>query len=121
FTSGSTGKPKGVQVEHRGIVRLVKNTSLLAGTDAAVPIAHLSNLAFDAATWELYAPLLNGGSVVCIDHMTVLDAAALERTFVQEGIKGAFLSTALFKQRIEEAPGTFSGLDILLAGGERMN
>src|SRR5207244_3590789 len=26
YTSGSTGRPKGVEVEHRGIVRLVKNT-----------------------------------------------------------------------------------------------
>ncbi|MFD2875877.1 AMP-binding protein [Paenibacillus rhizoplanae] len=27
YTSGSTGRPKGVMVEHRSIVRLVKNTN----------------------------------------------------------------------------------------------
>ena len=54
FTSGSTGKPKGVMIEHRGIVRLAKDTNMISRQDAAKAVAHLSNIAFDASTLEIY-------------------------------------------------------------------
>ena len=60
FTSGSTGTPKGVAVPHRAIVRLVRNTNYveLSSHDR---MAHLSNVCFDAATFEIWGALLNGG------------------------------------------------------------
>ncbi|CAH0046828.1 unnamed protein product [Clonostachys solani] len=120
FTSGSSGKPKGVMVEHRSIVRLVKNTNLIADSRTIARVAHMSNLAFDAATWEIYAPLLNGGTVVSIDRMTVLDSAALGRVFLNEDITAAFFTTALLKQRLEEMPSLISNLHVLLTGGDTM-
>ncbi len=107
-------------VEHRSIVRLVKKTSLASQTEARGSVAHISNLAFDAATWEIYMPILNGGTVVCIDHMTVLNPTALLHAFSGNKIRSAFFSTALLKQRLDEMPTIFSGLDLLLAGGETM-
>ena len=120
FTSGSTGKPKGVMAEHRGIVRLVKNTNVIADTKSISRVAHMSNLAFDAATWEIYAPLLNGGTVVCIDRMTVLDSAALDRVFSSEEITAAFFTPALLKQRLEEKSSMISKLDVLFCGGDKL-
>ena len=51
YTSGSTGTPKGVAVSHRAIARLVFNTNYIElGPDDGV--AHLSQVCFDAATFE---------------------------------------------------------------------
>ncbi|KAI2787072.1 Beauvericin nonribosomal cyclodepsipeptide synthetase BEA1 [Penicillium oxalicum] len=118
FTSGSTGRPKGVMVEHRGIVRLVKNTNVMTQAQAAVPIAHIANLAFDAATWEIYAALLNGGTVICIDHMTVLDPVCLSRVFLGEGITAMYCAPSLLRQLIDEMPSALRALDVLIIGGE---
>ena len=47
---------------HRGVVRLVRAASFLQlGPDDRVAAAPIS---FDASTFEIGAPLLNGGSVV---------------------------------------------------------
>ncbi|EFQ85816.1 hypothetical protein PTT_19118, partial [Pyrenophora teres f. teres 0-1] len=73
FTSGSTGQPKGVMVEHRGVVRLVRDNNIVQHLPVSRVIAHVANLAFDASTWEIYVSILNGGTLVCIDTMTALD------------------------------------------------
>src|SRR6185312_14980428 len=62
FTSGSTGRPKGVLVPDRAVVRLVREANY-AHFDAATRTLHYAPLNFDAATLELWGPLLNGGSV----------------------------------------------------------
>src|SRR6202012_4619484 len=53
FTSGSTGRPKGVAVPHRGVVRLVVETSYMRFTPEEVWL-QLAATAFDAATLEIW-------------------------------------------------------------------
>ncbi|KAI0518588.1 hypothetical protein F5B22DRAFT_599830 [Xylaria bambusicola] len=120
FTSGSTGKPKGVMIEHRNIVRLVKGT-VVPRLQLAANIAHLSNIAFDAATWEIYTPLLNGGTLVCIDYMTVLDSKALDAVFAREQVHAALLTPALLKQCLSDSPTMLRRLDVLISGGDRLD
>lgn len=120
YTSGSTGKPKGILAEHRGIVRLVKNTNVASPSQAAGIVAHMSNLAFDAATWEIYTALLNGGQVVCIDYMTVLDFPRLSHAFTQYRITAAFITVALLRQILSRCPVILESLDLVLSGGETM-
>ena len=63
YTSGSLGQPKGVDVMHRGVVRLVKNTDYVElGRDEV--FLQFAPLSFDASTFEIWAPLLNGGRLV---------------------------------------------------------
>ena len=59
FTSGSTGQPKAVVVPHRAVVRLVRGADFAVMTDAERWL-HAAAPAFDGATLELWAPLLNG-------------------------------------------------------------
>ncbi|TLD19242.1 hypothetical protein PspLS_09963 [Pyricularia sp. CBS 133598] len=121
FTSGSTGRPKGVMIEHRGIVRLATKTNIMSSAEAAVPVAHITTLAFDLSTWEIFAPLLNGGTVVCIDYMTLLDVSSLGRVFQRENVRAALLTPAFLKQCLVECPEAIAGLDSLLACGDRLD
>ena len=63
YTSGSTGRPKGVGVPHRGVVRLVRSQEY-AAFDAQQRFLFLAPTCFDASTFELWGPLLNGATCV---------------------------------------------------------
>ncbi|GKT95946.1 AMP-binding enzyme [Colletotrichum tofieldiae] len=108
-------------VEHRGIVRLVKQSNIVRELPKATHIAHVSNIAFDASAWEMYTALLNGATLVCIDYFTTLDVRALEAVFARENIRVAMLSPALLKQCIANIPDTLAALEILYVGGDRLN
>jgi amino acid adenylation domain-containing protein len=73
FTSGSTGRPKCVVVPHAAIVsRLSWSAALFAtGSSTGSPpadfgqrVLHRAPVSFDAAVWELFWPLVSGGTVV---------------------------------------------------------
>ncbi|CAJ0554478.1 Ff.00g129910.m01.CDS01 [Fusarium sp. VM40] len=121
YTSGSTGKPKGVMVEHRSILRLVMQsncTQYLTGNGA---IAHMANTIFDASTLEIYMALLNGLTLVCLDHELVLDHTALQKAFSEERIGAAFFTPAHLKQILADSPMTLSQLETLMVGGDRFD
>ena len=120
YTSGSTGEPKGVQVEHRNILRLtVNNHYAPIGADDCV--AHCSNPAFDASTWELWAPLLNGARVRVIAQDTVLDPVALNRALIDGGVTALWLTVGLFNEYLDTLAPAFAGLEHLLIGGDALD
>ncbi|KAG0034233.1 hypothetical protein BGZ83_004213, partial [Gryganskiella cystojenkinii] len=97
YTSGSTGLPKGVMVPHRGIARLVINNGFAdVGPDDCVAFA--ANPAFDASTFEVWAPLLNGGRVVIVDADTFTTPHLLAETLHRHQVTAMFMTTALFNQ-----------------------
>ncbi len=120
YTSGSTGTPKGVAVPHRGIVRLVRGADF-AQFGPGDRVAQLANPVFDAATWEIWGALLNGGCVVGIDRETVLDPWELAEALRREGVTGAFLTATLFNQTVREVPDAFATVTHLLVGGEALD
>ncbi|WP_438918950.1 AMP-binding protein [Kosakonia cowanii] len=60
FTSGSTGKPKGIAVEQQSVAALALDRRWRAEDHQRV-LLH-SPSAFDASTYELWVPLLGGGT-----------------------------------------------------------
>ena len=117
FTSGSTGVPKGVIVPHRAIVRLVRDTNYCQISSVDV-IGHLSNPAFDASTFEVWAALLNGAAVSIIESEVALSPNELEEKIDADRITTLWLTTALFNEFAREQMGLFGKLRYLLTGGE---
>ncbi|MYV51630.1 non-ribosomal peptide synthetase, partial [Streptomyces sp. SID3212] len=115
FTSGSTGLPKGVGVTHADVIALAADSAWRDGASDAV-LMH-SAYVFDASTFEIWAPLLNGGRVVVAPD-GVLEARTLDVAVHEHGVTAVFLTTALFNVIAETDPGAFAGLRLVCAGGE---
>ncbi|HEY5339719.1 MAG TPA: non-ribosomal peptide synthetase, partial [Candidatus Aquilonibacter sp.] len=116
YTSGSTGRPKGVAVHHRGVVRLVRATNYV-DIDADETVLHYAPLAFDASTFEIWAPLLNGGRLA-IAPTGLLSHADLEGALARFGVTTLWLTAAVFRKTVEDRLGALRGLRRLLTGGD---
>ena len=116
YTSGSTGEPKGVVIPQRAIVRLVHDTDYVQ-IGAQDVIAHVSNPAFDAATFEIWGALLNGARLIVIPRETVLAPTELATVLDRHSVTTLFLTTALFNLVARDAPRAFAGR-VVLFGGE---
>jgi amino acid adenylation domain-containing protein len=114
FTSGSTGEPKGVGVTHREIVRFTADARVRA--DAERVLVHASQ-AFDASIFEMFTPLLNGGTAV-VAPPGDQDVAALARLFDAERVTLALLTTQLFNLVAAEDPTALAPLATVHTGGE---
>ncbi|MHB9147923.1 MAG: non-ribosomal peptide synthetase [Candidatus Amoebophilus sp.] len=117
YTSGTTGKPKGVMIEHKSVNRLIFNQNYVHLSSSSV-IGQAANIAFDAATFEIWGALLVGGRVVIISKEEALSIEKLGYLIKHYQINTIFLTTALFNRFITEQPDIFSGLSYLLVGGE---
>ncbi|KAJ3544059.1 hypothetical protein NM208_g3252 [Fusarium decemcellulare] len=121
YTSGSTGRPKGVMLEHRGVLRLVLQNNYTRYLTRHGAVAHMLNIIFDASMLEIYSALLNGLTLVCLDHEVILDSIALQKTFLQEGIGYAVFTPAHLKQVLADSPTIISQLDTIVVGGDRFD
>ncbi|MDB6056410.1 MAG: hypothetical protein JWO95_254, partial [Verrucomicrobiales bacterium] len=119
FTSGSTGKPKGVIVPHRAINRLTVNADYVP-FDETCRMAHVSNVAFDAATFEIWGPLLNGGRLINIPKEIVLSPQDFARELRRREITTMFMTVALFNQIASEIPDAFATMRDLMVGGDAL-
>ena len=115
YTSGSTGQPKAVAVRHRDVTALAADHRFSNGAHQRV-LLH-SPLAFDASTYELWIPLLSGGTVI-IAPPGDLDPATLRATITRHQVTAVFLTTALFRMVAQDAPGALAGAREIWTGGE---
>jgi amino acid adenylation domain-containing protein len=117
YTSGSTGTPKGVVVPHRAVLRLVCDTDYVKlGRDDVV--AQMANPAFDASTFELWGPLLNGAQIVPIAKTTAIAPRALALSLARQRVTTLFLTTALFNAVARDAPDALRACRTVMFGGE---
>ncbi|MEJ6479888.1 non-ribosomal peptide synthase/polyketide synthase [Nostoc punctiforme UO1] len=120
YTSGSTGTPKGVAVNHQAVNRLVLNTNYIQLT-ADECVAQAANIAFDAATFEIWGALLSGAKLVIITKSVLLIPEEFAVNIHEHQISVLFLTTALFNQLASVVPQAFSSLRYLLFGGEAVD
>jgi len=120
FTSGSTGRPKGVLIPNRGVARLVINTRYMRFLPTDV-VAHVSNVSFDAATWEIWGALLNGSRLRIVSKQQLLDQAFFGAALSSGQYSIILLTTALFNLYASHDPTLFRHLNYLLVGGEAVD
>lgn len=116
FTSGSTGRPKGVMVEHRSIVRLVRETAY-ADFSAENVFLQFAPITFDASTFEIWGALLNGARLAIMPerYSSLADLGSAIREY---GVTTLWLTAGLFHLMVDERINDLRPLRQLLAGGD---
>lgn len=120
YTSGSTGQPKGCEVLHRGIHRLLKNTDWIEFLPSD-RVAQISNVSFDASTFEIWGAYLNGATLVGIPTEIVLSPHDFAACLRETSVSIMLLSTGLFNLMAREFPSAFNTLRSLVVGGDVMS
>ncbi|MBO0839601.1 MAG: non-ribosomal peptide synthetase [Sciscionella sp.] len=120
FTSGSTGRPKGVLVPHRAVVRLVVAPNYCT-VEAGDRVASMANPAFDATTFELWAPLTAGATVVVLPSAAELPVRDWIAAVADSAVNTMFLTTSMFHTIARERPDAFAMLRTLVVGGEQLD
>ncbi|HVU23380.1 MAG TPA: AMP-binding protein, partial [Opitutus sp.] len=119
FTSGSTGRPKGVAIPDEAIARLVIEPDYVRIAPDDV-VLHFAPLSFDAATFEVWAPLLNGARLAILAEPR--PSPSVFRRFLREqGCTVAWLTSGLFNALVDADPLILQPLRHVLAGGEALS
>jgi amino acid adenylation domain-containing protein len=121
-TSGSTGRPKGVVVTHAGLANQVGWRVRTHALGAADRVLHKTPVTFDAAGWEIYAPLVSGGTVVMAPTGAERDPALLVRTVNEHRITVLQVVPSVLRMLVDEpAWDGCTTLRILSSGGEQLH
>ena len=116
YTSGSTGEPKGVCATHAGVARFVRLPNWAEFLPGDVWL-HMSPLAFDASTLELYGALVNGACVALHPPGPVVPDEVAE-TLAREGVTILWLTAGLFRTLVDARVDAFAQVRHLVAGGD---
>src|SRR5439155_10275907 len=119
YTSGSTGPAKGVGVEHRSILRLVKDQNYVILSNEQV-FLQFAPLSFDASTFEIWGCLLNGGRLV-VHPSGITSLKELGNAVAHNGVTVLWLTAGLFHQMVQEELPSLKGVTQLLAGGDTLH
>jgi len=123
YTSGSTGRPKGVMTMHRAVVDRLEwmlHEYRVVSEDRFL-LKH--PLTFDVSVWELFLPLISGGSVVLLLKEDQKDTYAVLQFMLQHKVTiGCFLPSMLELMLTEKGVEKLNEhLRLMLCGAEAMN
>ncbi|MDT8913883.1 non-ribosomal peptide synthetase [Amycolatopsis sp. PS_44_ISF1] len=122
YTSGSTGKPKGVVVTQRGIANRVWWTVRTHGLSERDRVLQKTSLSFDAAGWEIFAPLVSGGTVVLAPAGTERDPAAMVDAVIRDEVTVLQVVPSLLRLLVgQDRLAECTSLRLLFSAGEPLH
>ena len=116
YTSGTTGKPKGVVVTHGNVASFVKIglKGRFQPTVNDIVLQYCSYL-FDVSINDIFASVLQGAQLICIDEEERRDPDRLFAILEKEKVTQAYIAPAFLLACNREVPPT---LKTLIVGGE---
>ncbi|HEY0601305.1 MAG TPA: amino acid adenylation domain-containing protein [Herpetosiphonaceae bacterium] len=121
YTSGTTGQPKGVQVEHRNLVNTLRAAQQTFGFRSGDVMPWLAAATFDIAIFELFSPLLAGGTTLILTHDDVLNlpqlAAQLRDVTLIHAVPSLMRQIVQTVQQ-DASPQAYDRLRTIFVGGE---
>jgi amino acid adenylation domain-containing protein len=119
YTSGSTGRPKGVVIDHHAICERL----LWVGREYALGrgerTLHKATVGFDISVWEIFAPLVVGGSVVIASAEARMDPRATADLLAGQNATSVHFVPSMLRVFLQSCGGrTFPDLRHLFCGGE---
>ncbi|HEX7976377.1 MAG TPA: amino acid adenylation domain-containing protein, partial [Anaerolineales bacterium] len=120
YTSGSTGNPKGVPLAHRGVVNLLTDFQRRQPISTGEACSWWTSPGFDVSVYEIFSPLLVGGSLQVIPEEFRLNVHSLLDWLQAHDIRSAYLPPFFledFAAWVQSHPGA-SHIRRLLVGVE---
>ncbi|WP_026883488.1 non-ribosomal peptide synthetase [Clostridium akagii] len=123
YTSGSTGNPKGVMLGHRGYMNRLKWHQDTFKLKARERVAQKTSCCFDISVWELFWPLMYGGTVCPVRNDTVKNPWGLAKWLIETKINIMHFVPSLFGEfvnALEDDDYNFNNLRWLIFSGEAL-
>jgi amino acid adenylation domain-containing protein len=91
YTSGSTGTPKGVMISHRASLTFIDWSVAAVALTAADRVTNHAPLQFDLSTFDIFATIAAGGTVVLVPEGTSIFPGRLAALLERERITVTYL------------------------------
>jgi len=120
YTSGSTGKPKGVVCHHGGVLNLLSHFQTIQPLSRGDNCSGWTSLNFDVSVYEIFAPLMEGGTMVIVPEAMRPDGPRFMAWLAENRITSAYVPPFMVSDLLEwvrKRPGQ-SMLRRLLVGVE---
>ena len=126
YTSGSTGQPKAAIIPHRGITNRFLWMNEYFGQDPVPIVLQTTSHVYDSAIWQLFWPLINGGTTIIPFEEKIFDPAYIANLIANHAVNLIDFVPSVFNTI---APG-FSGkescrklttLQTVILGGEELH
>lgn len=120
YSSGTTGKPKGSMLSHRNILRLLAGPGI-ADFQAEDRNLQVVNYMFDVSIFDIFSPLLMGGTLLLMDKDRMLEPGFIRETILRHRATLTFMPTSLFNMLVESDIQCFAPLRKVVVGGEALS
>ncbi|GAE87152.1 amino acid adenylation domain-containing protein [Acetivibrio straminisolvens] len=123
YTSGSTGRPKGVMLNHLGYMNRLVWHQKIFDLKPGERVAQKTSCCFDISIWELFWPLMYGGTVCPVRKDIVKNPWALAEWLIETKINIMHFVPSLFGEfvhALEDENYTFKDLRWLIFSGEAL-
>ena len=102
YTSGSTGRPKGVMISHRTILTFIDWAVEEFGMGQADRVTSHAPLHFDLSTFDIYATVKAGGTIVLVPEAYSLFPTRLAALLDEEAVTIIYMVPSLLAQLTSE-------------------